>query len=114
MQSRINPSCLFLHLLRRNLPASYIKGIGAVEELRKIEKTRVKQTVIDAYIKQPLGRILRKLSILPSFTSCGSARLLWKEFEEAKSKFGKYSLEDFFLEDVRKDSLDLFGVAFKE
>ena len=93
---------------------SYVKGIGAVEELRKIEKGRVKQTVIDAYIKQPLGRILRRLSILPPLPVGSSERLLWKEFEEAKSKFGRYSLEDFFLEDVRKDSLDLFGVAFKE
>jgi len=101
-------------ILKRVFPVSYVKGIGAVEELRKIEKDRVKQTVIDAYIKQPLGRILRRLSILPPLPVGSSARLLWKEFEEAKSKFGKYSLEDFFLEDIRKDSLDLFGVAFKE
>jgi len=101
-------------VLSKVFPVCYVKGIGAVEEIREIEKERVKQTVIDAYLKQPLGRILRKLSILPPLQS--NERLLWNEMEEAWRlyKVKGHKLEKlFFLEDVRKDSLDLFGIAFK-
>jgi len=101
-------------ILKKVFPEVCIKGIGATKELREIEKRRVKQTIIDAYLKQPLGRILRKLSILPPLPVGSSERLLWEEFEKMNLKFRKYSLEDFFLEEVRKDSLDLFGLCIKK
>ncbi|MFX1521774.1 MAG: class I SAM-dependent methyltransferase [Promethearchaeota archaeon] len=98
-------------ILQKIFSHSYVKGIGATKDLREIEKKRVKQSVFSAYIKQPLGRI--RLSILPLPSRGKDERLLWKAFEETSKRYPKYSVGNYFLEEVQRDSLDLFGVGVK-
>jgi len=100
------------NVLKRVFSSYYIKGIDAIKKIKQIEKERVKQTIIKAYIKQPLGRILRRLSLLPPLIV--NERYLWEEAEKAwKLDINKINSAVFLTDDV-EDCLDLFGVAFKE
>lgn len=108
-------------LLSKAFQEVKVYGLCASEEVLSIEKNRVKQTPLKAYVVIPLYRLLQRF--LPSsllFRLRRTGRILLKPQKGEQGSVSqevftsKFSLKDFRINpDCPKDCIDLYGICKK-